>query len=98
MKWVVDTITRGRPDCVGVWMAGVREHIACAAWNAAYPLEHPEDDVDQAGDEPATPVQEEPADPWNEDAHAVSDPEDVADYAMDREHLDAHDCEEECDR
>ncbi len=79
-------------------MAGVREHIACAAWNAAYPLEHPEDDVDQTGDEPATPVPEEPADPWNEDAHAVSDPEDVADYAMDREHLDAHDCEEECDR
>jgi hypothetical protein len=79
-------------------MAAVREHLACAAWNAARPLARPGEDDDQVDDEPTTPPQEEPCDPWCEDDdHAVSDPEDVSDYAMDREHLDAHD-HEECDR
>ncbi|MEV4858953.1 hypothetical protein [Streptomyces ossamyceticus] len=95
MKWVLDTLDS--PGCVDVWMAGLREHIACAAWNAARPLERPGED-NQADEEPATPPQEEPSDPWNEDAHAVSDPEDAFDYAMDREPLDGHDCDEECDR
>jgi hypothetical protein len=90
VKFVIDALKRP-PAGIGVWMAAVREHIACAAWNAARPLARPGEDDDQADDEPATPPQEEPADPWGEDDHAASDPEDVFDYAMDREPIDGHD-------
>ncbi|TQE35452.1 hypothetical protein [Streptomyces ipomoeae] len=91
VKWAIDSLDRPG-QTVDVWLAAVREHIACAAWNAARPLERPGDD-DQVDDEPTTPPQEEPTDPWG----PVADPEDVFDYAMDREPLDGHD-HEDCDR
>lgn len=52
----------------GPWPGYARKDLARAVWNAAQPLEWPDEDDGTADDDLPGPVKEEPADPWDTDA------------------------------